>query len=28
MFRPGAFIKDTGHAATVHFIGLQALWRY
>lgn len=28
VFRPGGFITATGHAETVHFIGLEALWRY
>lgn len=28
VFRPGTFIRDTGRAETVHFVGLEALWRY
>ncbi len=28
VFRPGDFIRDTGRSETVHFIGLEALWRY
>ncbi|WP_439448361.1 alginate export family protein [Stenotrophomonas sp. ATs4] len=28
IFKPGRFIRDTGRADTVHFIGLEALWRY
>ncbi len=28
VFRPGSFIRDTGRAETVHFFGLEALWRY
>lgn len=28
VFRPGAFIRETGRADTVHFFGLEALWRY
>lgn len=28
VFRPGPFIRDTGRAETVHFLGLEALWRY
>ena len=28
VFRPGDFIRDTGRSDTVHFIGLEALWRY
>lgn len=28
VFRPGGFIRDTGRADTVHFFGLEALWRY
>lgn len=28
IFRPGSFIRDTGGADTVHFFGLEALWRY
>lgn len=28
VFRPGGFIRDTGRAETVHFFGLEALWRY
>jgi hypothetical protein len=28
VLRPGDFIRDTGRSETVHFIGLEALWRY
>lgn len=28
VFRPGSFIRDTGRADTLHFFGLEALWRY
>ncbi len=28
VFRPGSFIRDMGRAETVHFFGLEALWRY
>lgn len=28
VFRPGSFIRETGPADTVHFFGLEALWRY
>jgi len=28
VFQPGRFIKETGPAATVHFIGAELQWRY
>lgn len=28
VFKPGDFIRETGNAETVHFVGLEALWRY
>jgi hypothetical protein len=28
VFEPGRFIKDTGPASTVHFIGVELQWRY
>ena len=28
LFQPGDFIRDTGRSDTVHFLGLEALWRY
>jgi len=28
LFRPGRFIRETGRAETVHFVGIEALWRY
>lgn len=28
VFKPGSFIRETGNAETVHFLGLEALWRY
>ncbi|MFY0479918.1 alginate export family protein [Achromobacter marplatensis] len=28
VFRPSSFIRDTGRADVLHFVGLEALWRY